>query len=201
MKRALFIGGGTIAGVAAVLSYVPTNFGSSSQGALSAPALGGGSSTPTTGATQTPAQATTQAPATQTPAQSSTPKPGPTKKPTKAPAAPATQTPTQAPAPTQVPAAQGASQTATGGSYSACGYGNVRVRITVVNGVVTKADAVSYPNGDPRSQFINKQAIPWLQQQTLAAKNSSQITGVGGATCTSGAWTSSLQSALTAAGL
>lgn len=154
MKRALFIAGGTVAGVAAVLAYVPTNFGSSSQAPLPVPTSGGGSSTPTSTTTQT-----------------------------------------------KVPATSSASKTVTGGGYSACGYGTVQVRITVVNGVVTKAVAVSYPNGDPRSQFINKQAIPWLQQQTLAAKNSSQISGVGGATCTSGAWTSSLQAALTAAGL
>ncbi len=158
MKRALFIGGGTIAGVAAVLAYVPTNFGSSSQSSPSAVPGTGGSTTPAAGTTSTPNQ-------------------------------------------TQTPAAPTASKTATGRSYSACGYGNVQVRITVVNGVVTRAAAVSYPNGDPRSQFINKQAIPWLQQQTLTAKNSSKISGVGGATCTSGAWTSSLQSALTTAGL
>lgn len=172
MKRALLIGGGTVAGVAAVLAYVPMNFGSSSPAALPAPTSGGGS-TPTTSATQAPTKTPT------------------TRAPTKAPTT----------APTQAPAAPVANKTATGGSFSACGYGNVRVRITVVNGVVTKADALSYPNGDPRSQFINKQAIPWLQQQTLTAKSSARISGVGGATCTSGAWMSSLQSALTAAGL
>ncbi len=160
MKRALFIGSGTIAGVAAVLAYAPTNFGSSPQSSPSALPGTGGSTTPVTGTTST-------------------------------------STPNQ----TKTPAASTASKTATGRSYSACGYGNVQVRITVVNGVVTRAAAVSYPNGDPRSQFINKQAIPWLQQQTLTAKNSSKISGVGGATCTSGAWTSSLQSALTTAGL
>jgi uncharacterized protein with FMN-binding domain len=160
MKRALFIGGGTLAGIAAVLSYAPTNFGSSSLAPLPAPSTGGNTS-PTPGTSTTPA-----------PSQTST--------------APTTPT---------------ANKTATGRSYSACGYGNIQVRIKVANGVVTQIDAISAPNGDPRSQFINKQAIPWLQQQTLAAKNSAKITGVGGATCTSGAWTNSLQSALTAAGL
>lgn len=166
MKRALLIGGGTLAGVAAVLSYVPTNFGNSSQGSLSAPTLGA----PATGVATTPAQT----PATQTPSK------------------------TTAPAPKTAPTA---SKTVTGGSYSACGYGNVQVRITVANGVVTKVGAVLLPNRDPRSQDINRQAGPWLIQQTLAAKNSAGIAGVGGATCTSGAWASSLQSALTAAGL
>ncbi|OIQ79265.1 FMN-binding domain protein [mine drainage metagenome] len=190
MKRALFIGGGTLAGVAAVLSYVPTNFSSSSTSALSVP-TSGGVSTPSTATASTPA-----APTPTTPTQAATPTQAPSQGPT------STQAPTtQAPTPTNPPAAAPVSKTATGATYSACGYGNVRVRITVSNGVVTKVDALSYPNGDPRSQFINQQAIPWLQQQTLAAKNSSQIAGVGGATCTTGAWTSSLQSALTAAGL
>jgi uncharacterized protein with FMN-binding domain len=168
MKRALFIGGGTIAGVAAVLAYVPTNFGSSSLAPLPVPSAGG-----TTPATQSPV-----------PSPSSTGKtPAPTKPTTPAPATPT------------------GNKTATGRSYSACGYGNVQLRITVANGAVTQVSAISSPNGDPRSQFINKQAIPWLTQQTLAAKNSANIAGVGGATCTSGAWANSLQSALTAAGL
>ncbi|HUW77447.1 MAG TPA: FMN-binding protein [Candidatus Nanopelagicaceae bacterium] len=92
-------------------------------------------------------------------------------------------------------------KTATGKSYSACGFGIVQVRITVSNGIITQVDALSAPNGDPRSQFINGQAVPWLKQETLAAKNSARIAGVGGATCTSGAWAASLQSALTAAGI
>jgi len=164
MKRAILISGGTLAGVAGVLAYVPTNFGNSSTSPLSAPS--------------TPSSSTA---------------------PTKAPTPSSTKAPTNTPAP--APVTPAANKTATGGSFSACGYGNVRVRITVTNGAVTKVDALSYPNGDPRSQFINKQAIPWLQQQTLTAKNSARITGVGGATCTSGAWMNSLQSALTSAGL
>jgi uncharacterized protein with FMN-binding domain len=158
MKRAVFIGGGTLAGIAAVLSYAPTNLGGS-PGALSGPAVG-------TGSTSTPTSTTKTTPPTKT-----------------------------------TPAPAAANATTTGRSYSACGYGNVQVGITVANGVVTQVSAISAPNADPRSQFINKQAIPWLQQQTLAAKNSAKIAGVGGATCTSGAWSNSLQSALTAAGL
>lgn len=70
-----------------------------------------------------------------------------------------------------------------------------------MNGVVTAAKAVSYPNRDNRSAWISQQAIPWLVEQTLAAKDSANVAGVGGATYTSGAWINSLQSALTAAGL
>jgi uncharacterized protein with FMN-binding domain len=71
----------------------------------------------------------------------------------------------------------------------------------VTNGVVTAAKAVSYPNRDNRSAWISQQAIPWLVEQTLTAKNSANVAGVGGATYTSGAWINSLQFALTAAGL
>jgi len=89
----------------------------------------------------------------------------------------------------------------TGRGYNAGGFGTVSVQITVTNGVVTAAKAVSYPNRDNRSAWISKQAIPWLVEQTLAAKDSANVAGVGGATYTSNAWINSLQSALTAAGL
>ena len=91
--------------------------------------------------------------------------------------------------------------TVTGRGYNAGGFGTVSVQITVTNGVVTAAKAVSYPNRDNRSAWISQQAIPWLVEQTLAAKDSANVAGVGGATYTSGAWINSLQSALTAAGL
>ena len=91
--------------------------------------------------------------------------------------------------------------TVTGRGYNAGGFGTVSVQITVTNGVVTAAKAVSYPNRDNRSAWISQQAIPWLVEQTLAAKNSANIAGVGGATYTTNAWINSLQSALTAAGL
>jgi uncharacterized protein with FMN-binding domain len=154
MKRAILIGGGTLAGVAAVLSYSPINFGNSTQPPLTAPSLSSGN--------------------------------------------PVATPPAQLPGSTATPTA---SKTAKGSSYSACGYGNVQVQITVANGVVTKVIAISLPNADPRSQDINRQAKPWLVQQTLTAKNKAGIAGVGGATCTSGAWARSLQSALTAAGI
>jgi len=196
MKRAVLIGGGTIAGAAAVLSYAPTNLGSSSLGALPLPASGGNTSGAS--ATQAPAKATqtpTQA-ATQTPTATATKKTHKTKKAKTA--AKTTALPSNSTATT--PAATG-TQTVTGRGYSAGGYGIVKVRITVTGGTITRVDAVSYPNGDPRSQDISRQAIPWLKQQTLAAKNSANISGVGGATYTTNAWIGSLQSALTAAGL
>jgi len=229
MKRAVLITGVTVAGIAAVLSYTPAQLTSAS--GPSSPTSGGAtinSGTPSTTPTQAPAQTTTGSPAdtpgaapsqapTSAPSntpQSSTPKKKPSSaataaqsggSSTQAPASTPTQAPTQAPvatptqAPTQAPAAT--NMTVTGRGYNAGGFGTVAVQITVNNGVVTAAKAISYPNRDNRSAWISQQAIPWLVEQTLAAKNSANVAGVGGATYTSNAWINSLQSALTAAGL
>jgi uncharacterized protein with FMN-binding domain len=76
----------------------------------------------------------------------------------------------------------------------------VQVQITVVNGKITNAIALTYPTESFRDQQINQQAIPYLIQETLAAQ-SANIQGVGGASYTSQGWADSLQSALTKAGL
>jgi len=226
MKKALLITGGTVAGIAAVLSYTPAQLTSAS-GSIS-PSGGGAtinSGAPATPSAQVPTETTTPAPTpTDAGTPSSTPKSTATKKPanatkssssgssgTASPATTPTQTPTQTPtsastptpAPTPTPAqnAPASNVTVTGRGYNAGGFGTVSVQITVTNGVVTAAKAVSYPNRDNRSAWISKQAIPWLVEQTLAAKDSANVAGVGGATYTSNAWINSLQSALTAAGL
>lgn len=85
------------------------------------------------------------------------------------------------------------------GSSVPVNYGNVQVQITVSNGKITDAQALQSPQGG-RSGSISSQAIPMLRQQTLAAQ-SSAIQGVGGASYTSYGWYTSLQSALTKAGL
>ena len=191
MKKALLITGGTVAGIAAVLSYTPAQLTSAS-GSIS-PSGGGAtidSGAPATPSTQVPTETTVPTP---TPTQTSAPAPAPTSAP-----APA---PTSAPAPAPTSASAPADVTVTGRGYNAGGFGTVSVQITVTNGVVTAAKAVSYPNRDNRSAWISKQAIPWLVEQTLAAKDSANVAGVGGATYTTDAWINSLQSALTAAGL
>ena len=224
MKKALLITGGTVAGIAAVLSYTPAQLTSAS-GSIS-PSSGGAtinSGAPATPATQAPNETTAPTPiptdaGTPAATSSSAPKRAATKKSasgsqpsnsggsvTTSPATTPTQTPTSAPAatPAATPAQKAAASdvTVTGRGYNAGGFGTVSVQITVTNGVVTAAKAVSYPNRDNRSAWISKQAIPWLVEQTLAAKDSANVAGVGGATYTSGAWINSLQSALTAAGL
>jgi len=87
-------------------------------------------------------------------------------------------------------------KTLTGDAFAASKYGSVQVQIVVTDGVVTSAKALIFPNADSRSSSISSSAIPVLMQQTLAAKNSSDIQGVSGASYTSEAWIDSLQSAL-----
>jgi uncharacterized protein with FMN-binding domain len=100
---------------------------------------------------------------------------------------------TTKPIPTTAPEV---SKIVTGGIYPAGKYGNVQVQITVKAGLITAAKALLYPDGDSRSSSISAAAIPVLIEQTLAAKDSSNINGASGASYTSAAWISSLQSAL-----
>lgn len=71
----------------------------------------------------------------------------------------------------------------------------MQVRITVKNGVITKAEAVQYPQGNPRDQEINATAVPTLDQEVVA-KQSGSVDAVSGATVTSGGYLASLQSAI-----
>lgn len=53
--------------------------------------------------------------------------------------------------------------------------------------------------GNPRSQFIDQQSIPLLEQEAMSAQ-SANIQGVSGATYTSAGFQQSLQSALSTLG-
>jgi uncharacterized protein with FMN-binding domain len=77
-------------------------------------------------------------------------------------------------------------------------YGNVQVKITVVNGRITDAVAVVAPSG--KNDRYTNMSVPTLKAQTLAAQ-SANIQGVSGASYTSYGWYTSLQGALTQAGL
>jgi uncharacterized protein with FMN-binding domain len=77
-------------------------------------------------------------------------------------------------------------------------YGNVQVKITVVNGRITDAVAVVAPSG--KNDRYTNMAVPTLKKQTLAAQ-SANIQGVSGASYTSYGWYTSLQGALAQAGL
>ena len=73
-------------------------------------------------------------------------------------------------------------------------WGPLQVTITVKSKKITNAQAAVSPH-TPRSEFINEQAIPILRQETLEAQ-SANIDLVSGATDTSEAYITSLQSAI-----
>ncbi len=77
-------------------------------------------------------------------------------------------------------------------------YGNVQVKITVVNGRITDAVAVKAPSG--KNDRYTNMAVPILKAQTFKAQ-SANIQGAPGASYTSYGWHTSLQGALAQAGL
>jgi uncharacterized protein with FMN-binding domain len=103
---------------------------------------------------------------------------------------------TQAPVVT-APATKAVSGTFTGDSVDVR-YGFVQVKITVENGKITDAQAVTAPSG--RNDRYTQMSVPVLRQRTLAAQ-SANISGVSGASFTSYGWYTSLASALAKAGL
>lgn len=172
MKRTLLIAGGALGGLGAVLAITPPQLDNNST------SLGGGIPV-APGATNsvTPTAAATN---------SAKPNTGATKSPTAA-----TTT-----APTQSAGSKATSGTFTG-DPSTMRYGTVQVQITIANGIITDAQAIRTPTGE--NQRYTDRAIPVVRQQTLAAQ-SSNITGVSGASYTAFAWYTSLQSALKNAG-
>ena len=100
---------------------------------------------------------------------------------------------TTSPSPSPI-ATTTATKTITGSSYAAGKYGEVQIKATVSNGVLTSVTALKYPDADSRSLSISNMAIPILTTQTLNAVGSSDIQGATGASYTSAAWVQSLQS-------
>ena len=191
MKRAYLIAGGTVGGLGAVLAITPPQLSSGDLNIAGGTALGSVS-------TSASASSSTKAVATQTATKSS--KPVATKKATAAASASASASSTATATPTAdaAPAAPAAkSGTFTGPSVNV-NYGNVQVQITVVNGRITDAVAVKAPSG--KNDRYTNMAVPTLKKQTLAAQ-SANIKGVSGASYTSYGWFTSLQGALTQAGL
>ena len=79
-------------------------------------------------------------------------------------------------------------------------YGILSVSVTVTGGKITQVGIASLNDGgNARSQSIDQQSIPVLEQQALQAQNAN-IQGVSGASYTSAGFTQSLQSALTQLG-
>jgi uncharacterized protein with FMN-binding domain len=172
MRRSLLIAGGTVSGLGVVLAITPPQISSTSTvGEMP------GASIPT--ATSTPSAAST-------PMQS----------------AKATSKATASSKPTPVaPPATTANKSIDGtftGSAVDVGYGTVQVKITVVNGKITDAQAVQAPSG--RNDRYTNMSVPVLRDRTLAAQ-SANINGVSGASYTSFGWYTSLVVALKQAGL
>jgi uncharacterized protein with FMN-binding domain len=197
MKRALLIAGGTVGGLSAVLAITPPqlgattaiNFaGASNAGESSGTATAASASSSSTVATEKPAVAATKG---AKPVATKATSGGNTA--TQAPAA----TETTAPA-TQAPAAPAAVNGTFTGPSVFVKYGNVQVKITVVDGRITDAVAVKAPSG--RNDRYTNMAVPVLKKQTLAAQ-SANIQGASGASYTSYGWFTSLQGALSQAGL
>ena len=195
MKRALLIAGGTVGGLGAVLAITPPQLGSTSAiNIAGAPAAGADTTASASASSST--SATTKAPATKGA------KPVATKKAASGNSATnnsATTAPVADAPATQAPAA---SPTAINGTFTGpsvfVNYGNVQVKITVVNGRITDAVAVKAPSG--RNDRWTNMAVPILKAQTLKAQ-SANIQGASGASYTSYGWFTSLQGAIALAGL
>jgi uncharacterized protein with FMN-binding domain len=78
-------------------------------------------------------------------------------------------------------------------------FGPVEVKVIVSQGRITKVATPIYPTGTFRDKEINSQAIPMLEQEVIRVQ-SSNIQGVGGASYTSQGFYTSLVSALAKAG-
>jgi uncharacterized protein with FMN-binding domain len=183
MKRALLIAGGTVGGLGAVLAITPPQLGSTSAINIAG--------APTAGASSGTAEVTPASSSSATAVATKSAKPAVTKKAGAAASSAATT------APTAVATTAAINGTFTGPSVNV-NYGNVQVKITVVNGRITDAVAVKAPTG--RNDRWTNMAVPILKAQTLAAQ-SADIQGASGASYTSYGWHTSLQGALAQAGL
>jgi uncharacterized protein with FMN-binding domain len=80
-------------------------------------------------------------------------------------------------------------------------YGILSVKVTVSGKKIVGVSIASLDDGgNPRSQSIDQQSIPVLEQETIQAQSAS-IQGVSGASYTSQGFQQSLQSALQSLGL
>ena len=188
-------------GLGAVLTITPPQLGSTSAINIAGAPMAGQGATAVASASSSSstasASATTKATATKSAKPVETKSSGATAAATTEPAATATAT---AAAATTAPATN--SKTSINGTFTGpsinVNYGNVQVKITVVNGRITDAVAVQAPSG--RNDRWTNMALPILKKQTLAAQ-SANIQGASGASYTSYGWYTSLQGALAKAGL
>ena len=187
-------------GLGAVLAITPPQLGSTSAINIAGAPIAGADTTASASAsssssTKATAAATTKATAAAKPV--ATKNAGATKTPASGNSA-ASNSATPTAAATTAPATTAAiNGTFTGPSVNV-NYGNVQVKITVVNGRITDAVAVKAPTG--KNDRYTNMAVPTLKAQTLKAQ-SANIQGVSGASYTSYGWFTSLQGAIALAGL
>jgi uncharacterized protein with FMN-binding domain len=198
MKRALLIVGGTVGGLGAVLAITPPQLGSTSAINIAGAPIAGADTTASASASSSSSAtsaATSKATAAAKPV--ATKSVGATKTPASSNSA-ASNSATPTAAATTAPATAAAiNGTFTGPSVNV-NYGNVQVKITVVNGRITDAVAVKAPTG--KNDRWTNMAVPILKAQTLKAQ-SANIQGASGASYTSYGWFTSLQGAIALAGL
>ena len=77
-------------------------------------------------------------------------------------------------------------------------YGMVQVQVVIQNGKIANVQFLDYPHDRRTSQEINAQVMPWLTQEAIQAQ-SANVDLISGATLTSEAFATSLQSALQSA--
>ena len=190
-------------GLGAVLAITPPQLGTTSAiNIAGGPVTGpGATSSASASSSSSSAAATTKATAAATKSARPTKSSGTNEVATKTPASGnsgASNSATPTAAATTAPATAAAiNGTFTGPSINV-NYGNVQVKITVVNGRITDAVAVKAPTG--KNDRWTNMAVPILKAQTLKAQ-SANIQGASGASYTSYGWFTSLQGAIALAGL
>lgn len=94
----------------------------------------------------------------------------------------------------------GSTRTATGSAVN-YSWGILSVKVTVSGKKITNVAIASLDDGgNPRSQMIDQQSVPLLEQEAVQAQSAS-IQGVSGASYTSQGFEQSLQSALQTLGV
>lgn len=192
MRRAPFVAGATILGLAGIMTFHSQNPISSalvlpkSQAPAKSPAA-----TATTTSTGHPAPTSTPTSAptsTAAPATTSTSSLPPTS--TSGSTSTSTSTSTAAPATTAAPAIR----TATGPTEN-YGYGTLAVEVTVNGTKITDVSTPGHYEHAQYSQQLAAQVLPMLRSEVLQAQ-SANINGISGASYTSQAYASSLQAVL-----
>ena len=183
-------------GLGAVLAITPPQLGSTSAINIAGAPIAGADTTASASASSS-SSATSATKATTAAKPVATKNAGATKTPASTNSA-ASNSATPTAAATTAPATPAAiNGTFTGPSVNV-NYGNVQVKITVVNGRITDAVAVKAPTG--KNDRWTNMAVPILKEQTLKAQ-SANIQGASGASYTSYGWFTSLQGAIALAGL